>query len=635
MIIATAGHVDHGKTSLIRALTGVDTDRLAEEKQRGMSIDLGFAYADLGAAEPVCFVDVPGHERFARNMLVGVARIDLALIVVAADDGPMPQTREHLNILQLLGVPACVVVLSKLDRVDDKRRTLALQELTTLLADSPWAGAPVWPVVLPSGQGVAAVREHLATRARTHVPPPATGAFRMAVDRSFTLAGAGRIVTGAVLSGSVQVGDAVRLSPQGAMARVRGLHAQNQPAQRAQAGQRCAINLAGLETQAGRPVEPARGDWVLAPGAHVPTGRLDVWLQVLPGESRGLVHRSPVQLHIGAAAVAARIALLDGSCIAPGSSGRAQLVLTTPVAACHGDCYILRDAATQRTVGGGRVLDPFGPARGRSKQARQAQLDAWAFPDPAAALHALLAATPEGLPLGRFAQARNLRPEEAVPLHQLPGLHWVQQADGLWAMSEAHWQALCKALHDGLTLWHAAEPDRLGPTEAALLARTGHRYRPAWARSAVARMVAEGRMVRQGLCLRLVSHHAVLGDSDQALLDRVAALWQPAGLRPPIVGELAAALALPLPDVMVFLQRAEALGQLVRVAPNRYYLPQSIPALQQVAVDLATDASDSSFDAAAYRDRSGIGRNLTIQVLEFLDREGYTRFDGKRRWPLA
>ena len=690
MIIATAGHVDHGKTSLVKALTGLDTDRLPEEKQRGMSIDIGFAYADLGLTcqarsptegegwdggaamavalptfdphpnpppargrgseqadrgapklagrDPVGFVDVPGHQHFVRNMLAGVAAIDLGLLVVAADDGPMPQTREHLAILQLLGVPACVVALTKIDRVAPERLAQAEAEVAELLADGPYAGAPMFGVAAPQGQGVDALRQHLAmlaTRSRATLPSTAPGLFRLAVDRSFALAGAGRIVTGAVLSGQVSVGDAVLLSPSGVTARVRAIHAQNRPDYSARAGQRCALNLAGLDL---RHAAPVRGDWVVAPAAHAPTERIDVRAHVLATEPRPLAQRSALTVHIGAAAVGARVAVLEGEAIAPGADGLAQLVLDRPIAAVHGDRFILRDAAAQRTVGGGVVLDPHGPLRGRAKPARLAQLAAWSLPGPTQALTALLADAPDGVALTAFAQGWNLNLDDAAALQRLPGLQLLPGPtgqSGAMALSASHWQALRERVLSALAAWHAAQPDSVGMTEPALTTALGLRRQPALARAAMTALIADAALVRQGLCLRLPEHRPLLSDADQALLARVTAQLEPAGLRPPIVGELATALALSLPTLTDFLQRAARLGQLVRIAPNRYFLPQTVPALHQVALDLARESPDGNFDAAAYRDRSGIGRNLTVQVLEFLDREGYTRFDGTRRWPLG
>ncbi len=638
MIIATAGHVDHGKTTLVRALTGVDTDRLDEEKRRGMTIDLGFAYSG-----PQGFVDVPGHERFVRNMLAGVAGIDLALLVVAADDGPMPQTLEHLAILALLGVPRLVVALSKIDRVPPDRAAEAGREVAALLADGPYAGAPLFPVAASVGTGLPALRQHLDAAAQALAARPAAGQFRMAIDRSFTLAGAGRIVTGVVLAGRVQVGDAVLLSPTGVPARVRGLQAQNQPAESAQAGQRCALNLAGPELKR---AEPQRGDWVVAAAAHAPSDRLDVQLTVLASAPGPLPQRSALQLHLGAAALNARVAGLDlsgGAALAPGSVGLAQLLLDRPVSAVHGDRFILRDPAANRTLAGGWVVDPFGPARGRSRPVRLAQLAALARPDPAQALADLLAQSSDGVDLARFARGRNLRPDEAEPLHQALALRPVAGDSGPLGLAEVHWQDWRARVLAALDRWHAEQPDSLGPHAPALRLALGltagqpASQAPARAvlQAMLAALVDEGLLARDGLRHRRAAHRAALAEADRALLDRVNALLQPAGLRPPIVGELATQLGLPLPLLVDFLGRMAGRGLLVRVAPNRFYLPEGVAALVAQALALAAESDDGSLDAAGYRDRTGIGRNLTVQVLEFLDREGLTRFDGVRHRPAC
>ena len=648
MIIATAGHVDHGKTSLVLALTQTHTDSGAEEKRRGMTIDLGFAYAHLDSSDagtaPLGFVDVPGHERFVRNMLAGVAAIDLALLVVAADDGPMPQTHEHLAILTLLGVPRCVVVLSKIDRVPPERQLHARAEITALLAPGPYAQAPVFAVAAPSGAGLPALRQHLLGASQALLARPQTGWFRLAVDRSFLRPGAGRIVTGAVLSGAVQVGDLLRVSPTGGSARVRGLHAHHQPALRAQAGQRCALNLVGLDS---RYPAPARGNWLLAPGAHSPTQRLDVTLHVLASAGRPLAHRAALTLHIGAAAVPARLALLAGAAIEPGASGLAQLVLAAPVAALHGDRFILRDAAAHHTLAGGQVVDPFGPVRGRSRPARVAQLAALAQPAPAQALAALLAIEPAGVDLARFALARNLPPDQAGPVLAAVPMQRIVVDGGLLGLSPGHWSALGDRAVAALAAWHVAQPDSLGASEAALAGLMKHAMPHAMQHglpgatvqrpllhAALAARVQDGALQREGLRYRLAGHRPVLAAADADLLARVAGVLRPAGLRPPIVGELATHLGLPLPALLDFLARAGALGALVRVAPNRFYLPETVAGLAgqaQALATLATQAGATGFDAAAYRDRTGIGRNLTVQVLEFLDHEGQTRFDGQRR----
>ena len=642
MIVATAGHVDHGKTSLVRALTGVDTDRLPEEQQRGMSIDLGFAYADLGAAEagpgapePVAFVDVPGHERFVRSMLAGVAAIDVALLVVAADDGPMPQTREHLAMLQLLGVPQLVVAISKADRVLPRRLAEVQAAVRALLADGPFARAPCFALAAPSGIGLPALRQHLATLAAGCVPRAPAGHFHLAIDRSFVLAGAGRIVTGTVLSGQVQVGDALTLSPQGALLRVRGLHAQNRPAQGAQAGQRCALNLAG---EGLKRADPQRGDWLLAPQAHAPTDRLDVHLQVLASEARPLTQRSALQLHIGAAGVNARLVALAGASLAPGSQGQAQLVLDRPVCAAWGHRFILRDGAANRTLAGGWVIDPAGPARGRNRPGRLLQLAALARPDPADALAALLAALPDGVDLGHFHRARNHRPDEAARLQASVPMQVVSSAVGSLGLGEGPWQCWRSRVLAAVDGCHADQADSLGPDDAMLrrllAVAPGATAARALLRATLAALVGDGLLLRDGLAHRRPSHQPRLRDDDQALLARVQALLPPDALRPPIVGDLAAALGLPLDEVKACLSRMVQHGALVRLAPNRHYRPETVQALAAHALALAAASPDHRFDAASYRDRTGIGRNLTIQVLEYLKRAGVTRFDGVWHRPI-
>jgi len=634
VIVATAGHVDHGKTSLVRALTQVDTDRLDEEKRRGMSIDIGFAYADFGHEAPLGFVDVPGHERFVRNMLAGVACIDLALLVIAADDGPMPQTLEHLAILTLLGVSRCTVVLTKIDRVVAARLAQVHLEIAALLARGPFAVAPVFPVVATTGIGVPALRQHLGDLSAMFSPRRAAGHFRLAVDRSFSLKGAGRIVTGAVLSGSVKVGDKVIVSPRGAEARVRAIHAQNLAADSAHAGQRCALNLVGVGL---KDAEPVRGDWVVAPEAHAPTDRLDVRIEVPLSADVPRLHRTAMVVHIGAAAVNASVVLLDGPALADGSGHLAQLVLDQPIAALVGDRFILRDAAANRTVAGGGVIDPFGPMRGRSKLARVAQLAALSeYVDAsqtsaACALARLLDDAPTGIDLDRFALARNLTVSDTSQLCAEPDIKVMAFNSRQWAVSTMHWNTLCQRLLAAIALWHEVEPDSVGPSDAALAEGLGLRPAPELLLAALATLVASGSVVREGLRCRVAGHRPVLNATDNALLQRITTVLHPAGLRPPIIGELVLLVGVLQPALLEFLQRANRLGMLVQVAPNRFYLPKTVLELAAHARQLSDASPDGGFNAAAYRDRTGIGRNLTVQVLEFLDRTGVTHFDGTLR----
>ena len=383
MIIGTAGHIDHGKTALVRALTGIDTDRLKEEKTRGITIDLGFAYLTAPGGEVLGFVDVPGHEKFVHNMLAGAGGIDFALLVVAADDGVMPQTREHLAIVDLLGIDRGLIAITKVDLVADDRRDAVRAEITRALEGTGLAGSKIVAMSAVSGEGIEALRGRLFAQAQATERTPAQGRFRLAIDRSFTLTGVGTVVTGTVLSGAIAVGDHVTVSPSGLSARVRSIHAQNREVERGQAGERCALNLAG-EGIAKDLIH--RGDVVLDPALHAPTDRIDARLRLLPSERKPIAQWTPVRLHHAAAEVGARVVLLGDVPIVPGEQGYVQLVLERPIAATAGDKFVLRDTSAQRTIGGGVLLDLRAPTRKRRTPERTAQLAAHAIREPERAL---------------------------------------------------------------------------------------------------------------------------------------------------------------------------------------------------------------------------------------------------------
>src|SRR5271169_1393422 len=340
MIIGTAGHIDHGKTSLVRALTGVDTDRLKEEKARGISIELGYAYTPLPDGEVLGFVDVPGHERLVHTMVAGVGGIDYALLVIAADDGVMPQTREHLAILQLLGIAHGAVALTKIDRVDAARIRAVSAEIGALLALTPLSHAPIFPLAATAHDdaGVAALRAHLLSVAAKWPRHPEDGLFRLAVDRVFTLPGRGTVATGTARAGRVQAGDTLAVMPAGTLVRVRSIHAQNRDTGLGRAGQRCALNLAGIEKTA-----LARGDWLADPRALVASMRIDArWRRLKDGGT--LSSRAALHIHLGTAHRIARVVPLEGDPTKVGESARVQLVFDAQICAAPGDAFIVRDA---------------------------------------------------------------------------------------------------------------------------------------------------------------------------------------------------------------------------------------------------------------------------------------------------
>lgn len=632
MIVATAGHVDHGKSSLVRALTGQSTDRLPEEQRRGMTIEPGYAHALLGDGDVIDFVDLPGHERYLRHLLAGIAAADLALLVVAVDDGPMPQTLDHLALLRALRIPRVLAVLSKVDRADAARVAEVAGAVHHLLHKHGFAAAPAFEVCAPRGQGLEALRDHLRSQIDAHRrarPADDDRGFRLAVDRVFTRSGAGLVVTGTVLSGRVGATDELRVAPAGTAVRVRGLQVHGTPVASARTGQRCAMNLAPL---AGERLGVERGDWLVAPPLFAPTRRLDVRWQPAPegsdegagGTSRSTPSSRPLHLHLGHAVRMARLIPL-------GESHYAQLLLDQPVSAQRGDRFVLRDPAAQRLVGGGTVLDAFAPARARATPRRVAELEALAEPTPAAALARLLALRQEGVEWPAFAANWNLPVGASSTLAAATGSTTVPHAAGRRLLGAGAWQALLAEIPRLLAESHAREPASRGLTDAALHeALAGLADRPLH-RAALSQLQREGHIERDGFVWRCPGHVAKLSDDDAALLQRVAALMQAHGLRPPPPGELAPQLGLPLPETTAFLQRAAALGHLVQIAKNRFFLPATLQSLMEVARETAAVSPDGRFEVIPFRDRSGIGRNLSIQVLEYFDRMRITRFVNERR----
>ena len=623
MIIATAGHVDHGKTLLVKALTGVDADRLPEEKKRGMTIDLGFAYLPIESRETLGFIDVPGHERFVHNMLAGVAGIDFALFIIAADDGPMPQTREHLAILDLLGVTNGAVALTKVDRVTALRTQEVQEKIASLFSPTSLALSPVFPVSAITGEGVEGLKAHLLEAAGDWRPRKPAGNFRLAVDRCFSISGAGLIVTGTAVAGSLSVGNPVRLLRAGLTLRARMIHAQNAASPLGRAGQRCAINLAGSGLKH-ELIE--RGDWVVTGDVPEAVQKFDARLRILKSELRPLAHWTPVHVHLGAADVTGRVAILEGTSIAPGAEAFVQIVLDSPIGALYGDGLIVRDQSAQRTMGGGRVVDIFPPVRGRAKTARLAYLAAMNTDDTASAFSSLLRAAPRGLNLARFAQNRNLTAEEAGQLFVSSSTRSVATPSGIIGFSAENWNRLKTAFVDTLTSLHRRTPAAI-PSEERVLSEAGLRLPKEVAAALPAELTKEGIIVRGASGVRLGTHEAQLSPADAALWKKTQPLLNENILRPPSLHEIAGTLGIDHKKVESFLVRVARLGFLVRVSENRFFPPAGLRRLAQLTEEIAA-ANQGSVTGGALRDRTGIGRTLAIEVLEYFDRIKFTRRAG-------
>src|SRR3954447_19977216 len=583
MILATAGHIDHGKTALVRALTGVDADRLPEEKRRGMMIDLGFAYASLPDGTELGFVDVPGHERFLPNMLAGVLSIDRVLLIVAADDGPRPQTLEHLDILELIGILEVTGVVTKIDRVPTERLAAVEAEVAALLADAGYDGSPIFPVSSRTGDGIAVLAQHLRDSARAadlgRAAHSVEGQFRLPIDRVFSLPGIGLVVTGTVAAGGGAKGDRLLGSPPGVEVRVRGMHAQNRPIVHARAGERCALNLAGNFPEGG---EPRRGDWIVGLPAHLSTNRIDCHLSMSRAAPAPLRDGLPVHVHLGTEDVVGRAAVLGARAIAPGESGFVQLDLEQPISALWGDRVILRDHAARHTLAGGRALDPLPPRRGRSRPERLAALVALAEPDAGDALEKLVDAA--GIvDLPRFALVRNMPQSHVEALADMPGFHRLASGSTAIAIGEARLARLGDSLLGALGQWHAAQADALGAPRAALFRRLRGEAPEAALDAALAQLQSTGKVVRDGAVLRLAEHQPRLSHEDERLWKQVHPLLATAELRPLRVRDLAAELSLQREPLTRFLRRIERFGRVAQVAPNRFFLPETVERLAAIA----------------------------------------------------
>jgi selenocysteine-specific elongation factor len=629
MIIGTAGHIDHGKTSLVRALTGVDTDRLKEEKKRGISIDLGFAFMPAPDGSVLGFIDVPGHEAFVHNMLAGASGIDVALLVVAADDGVMPQTREHLAIVDLLGVRSGVIALTKADLADDARRQAVEAEIAATVAGTALSGAHIIPVSVVSGEGVDTLRDELFALTGQIAERKRSGRFRLAVDRSFVLQGAGTVVTGTILSGSVSVGDHVTISPSGLSARVRSIHAQNTPREQADAGERCALNLAGdgISKDAIH-----RGDVVLDPVLHAPTDRIDCSLRILPSETRPVAQWTPVHLHHAASDIGARIVLFGDEPVPPGGEAFAQLVLDRPIAPSVGDRFVLRDTTAQRTIGGGRFIDLRAPSRKRRTPERLAQIEAHAIEDAAEALTALVGRAPHFVDLPVFMRDRALGETEQAEVIRSTSVMQIHAGTSVLALSPATWLTLKRNVLAALEAYHAANPDQPGMGFERLRLQLTPRL-PAPSFMAFLHGLAETRDVGlDGAWVRRAGHEVRLTEADERIWTRMRPLLGGGvRFRPPRVRDMIDVLGVSEEQIRRLLKLLGRMGKVDEVAHDHFFLRDAVAEMVAIAADIAGSSPKGEFTAAQLRDRLDNGRKVAIQILDFFDRHGVTMRRGDLR----
>ncbi len=627
MIVGTAGHIDHGKTSLVRALTGTDTDRLKEEKARGITVDLGFAYMPAPDDTVIGFVDVPGHERLIRNMLAGAAGIDLMLLAVAADDGVMPQTREHLAILNLLGISRGIVALTKTDLADPDQIAAAQNQIANLLIGTALEGAEIVPVSSATGAGIDGLRQRLCRAAQQTGTRPTTAPFRLAVDRSFTIHGSGTVVTGMVLSGHVQPGDELIVSPSGLPVRVRGLHAQNREASQGNTGDRCALNLAGAGVHR---TAIARGDMILAPHLHAPTGRIDARLRVLATELSPVTQWMPVHLHHGAAELPARIVLLSDQPIPPGGEGLVQIVPERPIAAISGDRFVIRDTSARRTVGGGVLIDLRAPERRRRTPERLARIAAQDSRDDATVLRALLDLPPGHLDPAIFARDRGVTPARMDGLLTETEPLLIGAEGRTLALSHTRAATLMAKAHEALAAYHAAHPHFVGMGLERLRQLTDPQLPAALFRAFLQAPPMAGQVVLDGAWVRLATHEVRLDPKAEAIWQRIMPMLAgEARFRPPRVRDIAHDLHESDADIRDLFRSLSRMGRVHEIGRDHFFLRDTLGEMVEIVADL--DAQKTLFSAADFRDRVDNGRKVAIEILEFLDRHGVTIRRGDQR----
>jgi len=624
VIIGTAGHIDHGKSALVLALTGTDPDRLQEEKVRGITIDLGFAHTvENGIA--LSFVDVPGHERFVRNMMAGVGGMDLVMLHVAADESVMPQTREHFEICRLLRVPAGLVVLTKADLADAATLDVVRLEVQELVAGSFLEGAPIVAVSARTGAGLEDLRRTLAALGAAAPERPSLGPPRLPIDRVFSMRGFGTVVTGSLMTGHLRVDDELVLLPAGRHVKARGLQVHGAKESEAVAGQRVAVNLAGVDAG-----EIARGETLTLPDAVTITRRVDLAIELLPS-APALRHGARVRFHHGTRELLGRVVVSAGSAILPGTMGFARIRLEAPAVLMRGDRFILRAYSPLVTIGGGTVLDPLPPRRGVRTAAGQARFASLAErPDAFDAVAAMIEeAGLAGFPLAQLGARAGVRFEDQDALiARLEQSRRAARFSGL-LVSSSRLAAVHAAVVAALAAYHAGHPLAEGMPREELRERLF-----AGAPVAVFEHALDALQQRGTIAARervaLATHQLVLSDEDARARDAIVRILDESGLTPPDHASLATRVAMP-PHVVERMTALLVRQKVVIRLGDLLFHEAALNRLKAEIARLKRDGTTTAIDVAAFKNRYGVSRKYAIPLLEFLDRERVTRRVGDTR----
>jgi selenocysteine-specific elongation factor len=619
-IIGTAGHIDHGKTSLIKALTGTDTDRLKEEKERGISIDLGFAHLDLPDGTSGGIVDVPGHERFIKNMLAGAHGIDLVLFTVAADDGVMPQTEEHLDIVHLLGVKMAIFVITKADLVPTSRIAEVEEEIDILTLGTTLENSPKLAVSSVTGQGLEELKQLIAKTVKscTHAAP--SGYFRLPVDRAFVLQGHGVVVTGTALSGEIKVGEQVRCLPGDYLFRVRSLQVHGKSVETAGWGQRVAINLTGPERAA---IE--RGQVICHEKLSLTSDRFDAFLEVRPAAAKGIKNHQRLRIHMGAAERLAKVVLLGGKeKLNAKESAYCQITLNEALLVMRGDHFVARDETAQRTLGGGTVIHPWANRHKRSEADLLGRLKSLHDGDFAQGMENFLTESAAfALPIEAIYQFVNLREEEArQKVDALKSLRVLNAEGEKLYTTEIKWNHLKEQILKIVKDFHAGHPLVPGMEMEELRGKLGYELSPKIFRAVLDVLINDKLVAREENLLRLASHRVQLGGQEKTLMEKIKRILGEQPLAPPDLKEIEKQAAVSRQRLTEVIRLLEREGSIVRITTDMYFLASSIEQLRATLKQYLADKGEMT--AASFRDLIGSSRKYTIPLLEYFDRDGLT-----------
>lgn len=628
LILGTAGHIDHGKTSLVRALTGIDTDRLKEEKARGITIELGFAHLELDEGAQFGIVDVPGHERFVRAMVAGVGGMDLVMLVIAADEGIMPQTREHLEICQLLGVKKGLVALTKRDMVDPDWLELVTEEVRDYLNDSFLAEAPIIPVSSRTGEGIDALKKTLADLAVEVEEKKHDGPFRLPVDRVFTITGFGTVVTGTLLSGEIAVGDEVEILPAGLACKVRGLQVHGKKAEKAEAGQRLAVNLQGVEH-----TEVMRGDVVVPKGLYKATRAVDIRLNYLKSAPRELKHRSTFRLHSATYEVPAKVILFDRDALQPGESAYAQLRLERPVLLLPGDPFVLRTYSPQATLGGGTVLDPAPPRRRRRSNEAIELLEAIEAGNDAEKIRLMIRTSLlTGLSFEELVGRTGMsvkKIDAALAAILTSGDVMQMIKDPRVFISKDAFISLKEKLYAELNSYLRDNTMKDGISKEELKSRIPRRSDPRFFGPVLASLEKEGKIIPDRDLIKLPGRKGEATLDQAEIQGKIESMLHSGGMEPPTVKEMCDAVGC---SEKVLLEHVNFLvkeGRVAKIRSDMFYEPQSLLLIKEKLVDYIKEKGEIT--PPEFREITNLSRKFMIPLMEYFDSEKVTIRVGDKR----